>query len=77
MERNLAQPRTSSVKPLAIWKWGFSIALIVVGLWLVLAQPTVMGGDGELFGWILIGYSLVRLLLSYLMNLSRGVSWKR
>lgn len=77
MAQNIAQPRTPSFRPLAIWKWGFSAALVLVGLWLVIAQPTVMGGDGGVFGWILIGYAFVRLLLSYLMNLSRGMSWKR
>jgi hypothetical protein len=77
MNDKVAQTPTRSIRPLAIWSWGFSGVLVAVGLWLVLTEPTVAGSNARMLGWILLGYSIVRLLFAYLMNLSRGMSWRR
>jgi len=73
---NWTSNASRAAKPLAVWRWGFSAVLVGIGLWLVLAQPTFVGGNGRVLGFVLIGYALVRLLLGYLMNLSRGRSWR-
>ena len=76
-DAKLTTPASPAAKPLAVWRWGFSAVLVGIGIWLVVAQPTVVGGNGRVLGWILIGYALVRLLLGYVLNLSRGRTWRR
>jgi len=77
MEHNATHTSLPPIRPLAVWRWGFSIALVGVGLWLIIARPSLAGGEAHVLGWILVGYAVVRLLFSYLMNSRRGVSWKR
>jgi hypothetical protein len=62
------QPRVS---PFVIWRWGFSVLLIGVGIWLVVARPTIAGVQGRTLGWVVIGYALLRLILGHLSDPQR------
>ena len=54
-----------------MWRWGFSVLLVGVGIWLVIAKPLFAGAQGRLFGWVIIGYAVLRLLVGYLSDQRR------
>ena len=63
--------RQSRLSPFLIWRWGFSILLVGVGIWLVIAKPLFAGPQGWIFGWVVIGYAALRLLAGYLSDYQR------
>ena len=68
----MTQRRNLPVNPAVIWRWGFSLVLVAVGVWLVVTNPPFGGSNGRLFGWIIIAYGVIRLLLQRLFTPSRG-----
>jgi hypothetical protein len=68
MDRSGSAP----LNPATIWRWGFTLALVGVGIWLVIANPAIGGGNGKLLGWIIIAYGVIRLLLNKLIYPARG-----
>jgi hypothetical protein len=56
------------VNPLLIWRYGFSLVLLAVGLWLVITAPTLGAASGRTLGWIVMGYALVRLAIGWLTD---------
>lgn len=68
----VSQYRRKPLDPTAVWRWGFTVALVALGIWLVIANPAIGGANGKLMGWIVIGYGLLRLLLNRLIYPVRG-----
>lgn len=62
----------SRVNPLLIWRYGFSIVLVGVGLWLVISAPMLGAASGRTLGWVVIGYAIVRLALGWLTDRGKG-----
>jgi len=63
------------INPMSVWRWGFGVALLLVGVWLVIAAPSIGETDGRVVGWVIVGYALLRLLLSWtLKNRNRSVT---
>ncbi|HUU44683.1 MAG TPA: hypothetical protein VM118_03030 [Acidobacteriota bacterium] len=60
--------RQSRISPFLIWRWGFSLLLVGVGIWLVIAKPLFAGAQGRIFGWVVIGYAVLRLLVGHLSD---------
>lgn len=56
------------VNPLLIWRYGFSLVLMAVGLWLVITAPVLGAASGRTLGWIVMGYALVRLAIGWLTD---------
>jgi uncharacterized membrane protein len=56
------------IKPLDVWRWGFSLVLVGVGIWLLIEMPGLGGADARVLGWVIIAYAVVRLFLSMLSN---------
>jgi hypothetical protein len=54
-----------------VWRWGFSVVLVGVGLWLVVTGRQIAGAEGRILGFVVIGYALLRLALGYLGERSR------
>lgn len=64
-----AEPKTRTrVNPLLIWRYGFSLVLVAVGLWLVITAPMLGTAPGRTLGWIIIGYAVVRLALGWITD---------
>jgi hypothetical protein len=63
---------STPLNPATIWRWGFTLALVGVGIWLVIANPAVGSANGKLLGWIVIAYGVIRLLLNRLVYPARG-----
>lgn len=60
-----------TIPPMALWRWGFSILLAGVGIWLLLSDTLFGGREGRILGWIVIGYAVVRLGFYWLSD-----SWR-
>ncbi|MBI3872639.1 MAG: hypothetical protein HY304_06155 [candidate division Zixibacteria bacterium] len=63
--------RESRLDPMAIWRWGFALLLLVAGVWLVVAAPVWGGASGRTLGWVVIGYAVVRPLFGRLVGSGR------
>lgn len=73
MQLSPAEPKTRArVNPLLIWRYGFSLVLAAVGLWLVITAPMLGAASGRTLGWIIIGYAGVRLALGWLTDRGKG-----
>ena len=64
-----ARPR---VNPLLIWRYGFSVVLVGVGLWLVIAAPVMGTASGRILGWVVMGYAAVRLAIGWISDRGKG-----
>jgi len=60
------------VNPLLIWRYGFSVVLVGVGLWLVISAPMLGAASGRTLGWVVTGYAIVRLALGWLTDRGKG-----
>jgi hypothetical protein len=67
--RTDARPR---VNPLLLWRYGFSVVLVAVGLWLVISAPMLGAASGRTLGWVVMGYAIVRLALGWLTDRGKG-----
>ena len=67
--RTEARPR---INPLLLWRYGFSVVLVAVGLWLVISAPMLGAASGRTLGWVVMGYAFVRLALGWLTDRGKG-----
>ena len=59
------------IDALRLWRWGFAVVLVAVGLWLVWTAPPIGRASGRTVGWIMIGYAVVRTALAWLTGSRR------